>query len=360
MDIEKRIDLIRKPPTEEIITEADLKHLLETKDRPMAYDGFEPSGILHIGSGILRAMKLSDLLQAKVDLTFWIADVYEYINNKMGGDLEAIKKAGEYFIEGWKACGVDMKKVRILWASDAVKDPLYWKGVIDVAKISTVQRTIRASTIMGRTEAEMKYTAQLFYPMMQAWDPFYFNADILQLGMDQRHATILSREIAEKLGQKARVSVYHHLLAGLQKTGGRMGQEAAALQIENKMSKSKPLTAIYIHDSAKEIEEKISKAFCPEKITEGNPIMDLWNYIILRKFNSIAIARHGKFVGNLEIQSYAELEKIFRQGKLPPQDLKKETAIELDKIVSPVRKHFEKNANARKLYEFVKRQKVSR
>ena len=359
MDLETKLELIKRPPTEEIITEDDLRTLLETKQKPVAYDGFEPSGTLHLGSGILRAIKINDFLEAKVDFILWIADWFGYINNKMSGNLELIKKVGEYFIEGWKACGVDIKKVKILWASDAVKDDLYWKGVIDVAKNVTVQRAIRASPIMGRSETDMKYTAQLLYPMMQAWDPFYFGADILQLGMDQRHATLLSRELSQKLGQSPRVCVHHHLLVSLQGTEGRMGQETATFQLEDKMSKSKPQTAIFIHDNKKEIEEKINKAFCPEKIVEGNPILEIWKYIILRKFDSRLIKRPPKFGGNLEIQKYDELENIFKKGSLHPLDLKKETTLALDEILSPVRKHFEKG-KAKKLYEIVRNAQITR
>lgn len=358
MDIETRLELIKRPPTEEIITEQDLRELLETKQKPVAYDGFEPSGLLHLGSGILRAIKINDLLEAKIDFILLVADWFGYINNKMGGDLDLIKKVGEYFIEGWRACGVDIKKVKIVWTSDAVKDPSYWKGVIDVAKSVTVQRTIRASPIMGRKEMEMQYTAQLFYPMMQVWDPFYIGADILQLGMDQRHATILSRELAPKLGQTPRVCIHHHLLVGLHGIR-RMGREIAILQTEEKMSKSKPQSAIFIHDSKKEIEEKINKAFCPEKIVEGNPILEIWKYIILRKFDSRIIKRPSKFGGDLEIQKYEELENIFKAGKLHPLDLKKETSLALDEILTPVRKHFEKG-RAKKLYEIIKNAQITR
>jgi len=359
MDIETKLDLIKRAPTEEVVTEEELRKLLETKQRPVAYDGFEPSGFLHLGSGILRAIKINDLLEAKVDFILWIADWFGYINNKMGGDLELIKKVGEYFIEGWKACGIDTKKIKILWTSDAVKDDSYWKGVIDVAKNVTIQRAIRASPTMGRSEAEMRYMAQLLYPMMQIWDPFYIGADILQLGMDQRHATILSRELASKLGQTLRVCVHHHLLIGLQGTGGRMGQEIATLQAEDKMSKSKPQTAIFIHDSRKEIEEKINNAFCPEKAVEGNPILEIWKYIILRKFDSRTIKRPSKFGGDLEIQKYEELEDLFRKGKLHPLDLKKETSLALDEILTPVRKHFEKG-RSKELYEIVKSAQITR
>ncbi len=359
MDIEKRMDLITRN-MEEVITMEDLKTLLETKSRPVAYDGFEPSGILHVGGAIARAIKINELLEAKVDFILWIADWFGYINNKMGGDLEKIKKVGEYFVEGWKACGVDMKKVKVMWTSDAAKDPEYWKGVINIAKVATVQRTIRASPIMGRTEADMKYTAQLLYPMMQAWDPFYFGADILQLGMDQRHATMLSRELAPKLGQSTRVCIHHHLLAGLQgATTGRMGQETATMEIEAKMSKSKPHTAIFIHDTKKEIEDKIMKAYCPEKVVEGNPIMELWKYIILEKFKTRTIKRPSKFGGDIEVDGYKELEKLFRDGKLHPLDIKKETAEALDEILEPVRKHFSKG-KPKELLEFVQSQKITR
>jgi len=360
MDTETRLELVKRSPTEEVITEQDLRNLLETKQKPVAYDGFEPSGILHLGSGILRAIKVNDLLEAKIDFILWIADWFAYINNKMGGDLELIKKVGEYFVEGWKACGIDTKKIKILWTSDAVKDERYWKGVVDIAKNSTIQRALRAGPIMGRDETEMKYVAQLLYPMMQAWDPFYFGADILQLGMDQRHATILSRELAQKIGQTPRVCVHHHLLLGLQGSGGRMGQETATFQVEDKMSKSKPQTAIFIHDTQKEIEEKINKAFCPEKIITGNPILETWKYIVLRKFDSRIIKRPQKFGGDLEIQKYEELEELFKAGKLHPLDLKKETVFAIDEILAPVRKHFEKNKKARELYEIVRQKKITR
>ncbi|HIJ97500.1 TPA: tyrosine--tRNA ligase [archaeon] len=351
MDIETRIDLLTRSPIEEVITQEDLRKLLETKYRPWAYDGFEPSGLLHLASGVMRAMKVQDILDAKVGFIMWVADWFGWINNKMGGDLEKIKKAGEYMIEGWKACGVDTRKIKVLWTSKAVKDDNYWKGVIEVAKHTTVQRTIRAGTIMGRKEEEMQYTAQLLYPMMQCWDPFYFNADILQLGMDQRKVMVLSRELAPKLGRDPPVVMAHHLLVGLEGAGTKMD---AAAQIDAKMSKSKPKGTIYIHDTREEITEKINSAFCPEKVVEGNPLLEIWKYIILRKFpKGRTIERPSKFGGNLAIHEYKELENIYREGKLHPMDLKKETAEALDDVLKPVRKHFN-SGKPKKLYEHVK------
>ncbi len=367
MDLEKRIELITKLPIEEVITIEDLRKLLETKTKVTAYDGFEPSGLLHLGSGILRAIKIEDLLEAKVDFILWVADWFAWINNKLGGDLEFIKKAGEYIVEGWKACGVDIKKVRILWTSDAVKDPNYWKGMLEAAKLTTIKRAIRTAPIMGRSETEMMFTAQLFYPFMQAYDPFYFGADILQLGMDQRHVTILSRELAPKLKKLKPVLVHHHLLIGLQgPSSGRMGAfnlensklGSEKLSIEEaKMSKSKPENAIFIHDTKEQLRNKINNAFCPPKVVEGNPILEIWKYIIFRKFDSRKIKRKDK--KPIEVQSYEELEKAYMED-LHPADLKNETTEALDEILAPIRQHFEKDKKAKELYQLVKSVKVTR
>lgn len=44
MDIETKLEMIKKPPMEEIVTEEELRELLQTNAHPAAYDGFEPSG----------------------------------------------------------------------------------------------------------------------------------------------------------------------------------------------------------------------------------------------------------------------------------------------------------------------------
>lgn len=351
MDLEKRIELITQEPIEEVITIEDLRNLLEINNRVSAYDGFEPSGLLHLASGLMRAIKIEDLQKAGINFILLVADWHGWLNNKMGGDLEKIRRVGEYIVEGWKACGVDMNKVKVLYDSKDLKNKQdYWEGVVKIAKEVTVKRLMRAGTIMGRTEAEMQKASFVLYPILQAWDPFYIGADILQLGMDQRSATMLSRELAPRIDGSIRVCLHHHLLAGLQGAkAGRMGQELSDV----KMSKSKASSCIFIHDSKEEISKKIKKAFCPEKIAEGNPVLEMWRYIIFRKFDDYIIKRPAKFGGKLEVQSYDELEKYYTGGELHPLDLKNSTVEVLNDVIAPVRKRFEKG-KAKELYEFVK------
>lgn len=361
MDLEKRLELI-KGVGEEIITEAELRDLLATKSHPIAYDGFEPSGLAHIPFGIYRALLLQDLLKAGVHFKLWLADSFGWINNKMEGDLEKIRKVGEYFIEVWKAAGIDMKKVDVLWASDAFSDKEYWKKVILIAKNTTVNRATRALSIMGRKEGEMAETAQYFYPMMQTADIFHLKADICQLGLDQRRANIIAREVGPKLGWWKPVVVSHHMLMGLsgaKQPDGFESNKQMDVEISSKMSKSKPQTCIFVHDTKEEITSKLKIAYCPERAVEGNPVLEYCKYIIFKKFSSMKIERPKKFGSDITFSSYEQLEQCYASGELHPLDLKNAVAHYLDKIINPIRSHFKK-AKPKQLYEFVKNQEVTR
>lgn len=357
MDLQTKIDLI-KSTGEEILTEEDLKELLETKSHPIAYDGFEPSGTMHIAQGIMRSINTNKLLKAGVKFKFWVADWFAWMNNKLEGDLDKIQKMGEYFIEIWKACGMDVKKVDFIWAKDVMGKETYWKRVIKIAKSSSVKRIIRCSQIMGRSEKEVMQAAQIFYPCMQCSDIFELRADITHLGMDQRKVNILAREIGPKLGLWKPVVINYHMIMGLSAAGSDI-KDPTERKIAMKMSKSRPDTAIFMTDSAEAVEKKIGKAYCPAKQTEENPILEYCKYMIFEKFKGIEINRPKKFGGDSFYKTYEELESEFRKGNLHPLDLKKSTAFYVNQLIEPVRKHLSKG-KAKKLSEEVERFKITR
>ncbi len=119
LTLEQRYERIRSVG-EECVNEDELRHVLAIKRHPIAYDGFEPSGRMHIAQGILRAINVNKLVDAGVIFVFWVADWFALLNNKMGGDLEKIRNVGRYFIEVWKAAGMvrhsrgDKKYINIL------------------------------------------------------------------------------------------------------------------------------------------------------------------------------------------------------------------------------------------------------
>ncbi|MFH1399430.1 MAG: tyrosine--tRNA ligase, partial [Candidatus Woesearchaeota archaeon] len=298
------------------------------------------------------------MTKAGVKFKMLVADWHGWANNKMGGDLEKLQKVGKYFIEVWKASGMDLEKVEFVWANDFIKDPEYWKIVMQVARNSTVSRIVRCGQIMGRKEAEVMQASQILYPCMQCADIFYLKANICQLGMDQRKVNVLAREIGGKLGFWKPVIVSHHMLMGLgQPASGE--KDTLERTIDLKMSKSKPDTAVFMDDSKEDIKRKILKAWCPEQAAE-NPVLEYCRYLIFERFDAMKIERPAKFGGDVEFGSYGELEKAYSNGKIHPADLKKATALYINKMVEPVRKHFETDRKARELQEFVKSERVTR
>ncbi len=358
MNTEERLELI-KQVGEEILTEEELKELLDSGKKLVAYDGFEPSGSMHIAQGILRSININKMTKADIKFKMWVADWFGWMNNKMGGDLDKIQTVGNYMIEVWKACGMDMDNVEFVWAKDAMGSDEYWKKVVQIARNNTVTRITRCAQIMGRKETDALSAAQIFYPCMQAADIFHLEADITQLGMDQRKVNVLAREVAPKLGYKKPVVVSHHMLMGLGQPP-QTDATGADRAIELKMSKSKPDTAIFMTDTEEDIKRKIQKAYCPEKITSENPIMEYCKYIIFEKYPIIEIKRPEKFGGNLEIHNYDELVRIYSKGDLHPMDLKQSVSSYINDMIAPVRLHFEKNKKAKELLEQVQSFKITR
>ncbi|MBI4438520.1 tyrosine--tRNA ligase [Candidatus Woesearchaeota archaeon] len=358
MDVESRIKLIRQVG-EEILTEPELRSLLESKSKIVAYDGFEPSGNLHIAQGILRSINVNKMLKAGVSFKMLVGDWFAWMNNKMGGDLERIRVVGDYMVEVWKASGMKTGDIKFVWTSDMVSEPDYWSKVIRVARNSTVQRVVRCSQIMGRSESDQLSAAQIFYPCMQCADIFHLKADIAQLGMDQRKVNVLARELGPKLGFWKPVVVSHHMLLGLGQPD-RSIADPVERAVAMKMSKSVPDSAIFMTDSVEDVERKIGKAYCPGKVVAENPVPEYCRYIVFEGLGRLEVRRSSKFGGDLSFNDYPELERAYVSGEVHPSDLKKAVSSSMNELLEPVRKHFESNARARALLEKVRSFEVSR
>lgn len=358
---------------EEITTVNELEELLTSDEKLIAYDGFEPSGQIHIAQGILRAINVNRMTRAGVKFKMWVADWHALANNKLGGDLDKIQTTGKYFIEVWRASGMDLSKVEFHWASEMVKDPDYWKLVLQVGKSNALNRFVRTAEMMGREESMEKLTgAHIIYSCMQVADIFMLGAKITQLGMDQRKVNMLAREVGPQLGYWKPVVVSHHMLRGLGKPPSEeTAEDAVSRTIALKMSKSNPDTAIFMTDSIEDIKRKIGKAWAPEGEVKENPVLEYCKYIIFPSLingvsgtketpDTLRIERPEKFGGNLDIANYVELEKRYADKSLHPMDLKTAVIRELDALLAPVRKHFETNTEAAELLKKVQSYRVTR
>lgn len=340
MDVESRIGLVLREPTEEVVEMQELRKIFETNARPRHYIGLEISGKLHLGSLVLTGFKINDFIEASIYCNVFLADWHTYINNKLDNDWQKIIEVSKYYAEAFKffCPGVNIILGSTLY--DNYDD--YWKNFMIFSKHMTLSRTLRALTIMGRSEKEKLDFSQLMYPSMQSADIKALDLDIVHAGMDQRKIHMLVREIFPKLQWKVPVSIHHHLLPGLNEPTkfASNGRDEEDNRLSSKMSKTNPLGGILIHDDDSTIKNKISKAFCPIGISENNPILEIIRYVIFHNFSEFQIDRPSKYGGNIVYDNYMKLENDYKQNKIHPKDLKDSVAIYLNKVIEPIRNHF--------------------
>jgi len=331
LDILEKVDLIERPPTEEVVTRDELVELFKTNSSPKHYIGLEISGFLHLGSLISTGFKINDFVKAGVKCTVFLADWHTLINDKLGGDWETISKVSKYYQD---AFNLVCPNAEIVLGSKLYEENTdYWTELIKFTKHMSLARTMRTLTIMGRSKDDKKIElSNLLYPAMQAVDIHFLDVDIVHAGMDQRKIHMLVREIFPKKKWKVPVAVHHKLLPGLSKPADTNNS-----QILGKMSKSDPNSGVFIHNTDDEIEKKISKAWCEEANTQNNPLLEIARTIIFHEFDEMNVERPEKFGGNISYTDYNQLETDFAGNKLHPGDLKQTVGSYLVKIISPIR-----------------------
>lgn len=342
---------------EEVLTANELKELL-AKNIPLKhYIGFEISGKVHLGQGIAVMQKVKEIHDAGIETIIWLADWHGWINSKLDGKLETAQRmAREYFAEAMKAAylcvGGDPNDLIFMQGSEVYRDnPEFWSKTVQVAKATTLSRMMRSTDIMGRIAGKSSNAATLYYPAMQAADIFQLGINIAHAGTDQRNVHIVARDAAKHLGVTKPIAIHHHLIMGLKPLGdndklaikkGLSYKDKSELITALKMSKSKPETAVFIHDSPEDIQRKVNNAYCPEAEVDFNPILDWTKYLVFYLNNSfLKIKRTEEFGSDITYSSFVELEKDYLNGKLHPIDLKLGVAKWLIEKLEPARKYFE-------------------
>jgi tyrosyl-tRNA synthetase len=347
------------------------------------YIGFEISGKVHIGTGIAAALKIKKLTDAGIHCRIWLADYHTWLNNKLDGTIETARQVGrDYFgpvmLKCMETVGCDLQKVEIISAEEVYSRKKNGLSFFDfdlfAAKNLTLSRVLKSISIMGKEAGENVEFATLRYPPMQVADAFFLDSHFVHAGMDQRKCHVLMREVAPKMNSACSlkigsekikpIAIHHALLLSLSAPRDDGSQERMRDEFfeENKMSKSKPNSAVFVHDEPEEIKKKINKAYCPivmedqsseevEKEQAYNPILDWSKKMIFPAGRSLNIIRPGKYGGNLQLSEFEELKKIYYSGKLHPMDLKNAVGENLADWFAPIREFVKNDGKVKEVLE---------
>ena len=150
MNNKTKIDLLSSIG-EEIIDINELVTLINKKENIIAYDGFEPSGRMHLAQGLLRAHNVNKFVDCGIKFKFWVADWFALMNLKLGGDLKKIQNSGKLMIETWKASGmkIDSGNIEFIWSSEEInkRNDEYWKLVLDISTKFNLSRIKKCTQI---------------------------------------------------------------------------------------------------------------------------------------------------------------------------------------------------------------------
>jgi len=352
MTTEEKMKLITRN-CQEVLTEEDLKSLIESGKPINHYIGFEISGLVHLGTGLMSMGKIADFLKAGVKCKIFLADFHSFLNNKLGGKWEDIRWASDnYFkqalIASLKCFGVDESQVEFVSGKDLYeKNPIHWQNFMEIGKQVTLSRNLRSISIMGKKQGNDVNMATLFYPPLQVADIVTMDINLAHAGMDQRKAHVIAREAIKKIpgSHQTPVAIHQNLIAGL--TGPDISttkdDEEITAEESLKMSKSKPNSAIFVHDTPDEIRDKIKKAYGPPKEVEFNPLLNWVKTLVFwgEEIGELTIERPEKFGGNKTYTRYTDVVTDYASGELFPLDLKNALAEWIIKKLEPARIHFE-------------------
>ncbi len=319
------------------------------------YIGFEISGQIHIGTGLMTALKIKALQQAGIKCTIYLANYHTWLNKKLDSKMETIIAVKNQYFEPvfTKTCevvGCDIKQINFisaekLYYSKQKNNYQFLDYMLKVAQNLTLARVSKSITVTGKKEGETVQFALLNYPVMQVADAFFMQTHLVHAGIDQRKCHVLMREVAYNMDESfglqiankniKPIAMHHALLLSL-----GIDPSSAAKRITTevdddslKMSKSKPDSAVWVHDNLAEIQRKLKKAYCPmvkdgqsveeiEAEQKFNPILDWCEKLIFKADKIIEVVRPDKFGGNINYYDFESLKADYYGCKLHPMDLK--------------------------------------
>lgn len=233
----------------QVIVREDLERTLRAAERRLRVkQGFDPTHKnLHIGHAVgLR--KLRRLAQWGHEIVLIVGDWTTQIGDPSDKDITRPTRSREEVMENAQTYLDQVHRIvpregtRIVFQDE-------WYGRFGLRDVIELASRFTAQQMLAREEFRKRLAAKtaipikdLIYPLLQAYDSVAIEADIEFGGTDQLFNILAGRELQEQVGRRPQSVFIVELLEGLD---------------GDRMSKSKPATAIWITDHPEEMFGKV-------------------------------------------------------------------------------------------------------
>lgn len=290
--------------------------------------GDRPTGKLHLGhyvGSLANRVKLQD----KYETFILAADLQALTDNFK--HPEKVREAVREVVLDNLAVGLDPKRVFFVLQSAV---PEIAELTIYFANLVTVSRLERNPTVKEEIKIrgfEKSVPLGFFmYPVSQAADITFVEADLVPVGEDQLPHIEQTREIVRTFNR-----IYGRTLKEPRALVGEV-QRLVGTDGQAKMSKSLG-NAIYLADSEKVVKEKVMRMYTdPKRIHPTDPGEIRGNPVFIY---------HDVF--NPEKREVEEMKNLYRQGKIGDVEVKEHLVTALNSFLDPIRRRrneYEKNS----------------
>ncbi|OGO70199.1 MAG: tyrosine--tRNA ligase [Chloroflexi bacterium RIFCSPLOWO2_12_FULL_71_12] len=233
----------------QVVVREELERLLRSGERRLRVkQGFDPTTKnLHIGHAVgLR--KLKKLAEWGHEIVLIVGDWTTQIGDPTDRDLARPTKSRDEVMENARTY---LDQFHLIVPRTGTRTVLQdeWFGRFGLRDVIELTSRFTVQQMLAREEFRKRQTAgtpipikDLLYPLLQAYDSIAIQAEVEFGGTDQLFNILAGRELQEMLGQPPQQMMLVHLLEGLD---------------GEKMSKSKPATAVWLTDAPNEMFGKV-------------------------------------------------------------------------------------------------------
>src|SRR3989344_4796280 len=184
LSVDKKMELVKRNVVE-ILGEAELEKLLNSKQKPVVYLGTAITGSPHVAY-FLWVLKLADFLKAGFKVKILLADLHGALD---GTPWVILDKRYDYYEKiiplMFEAIGVDVKNLEFVKGSEFELKPEYMYDILQVSSLASVHDLRKAASEVVKFGDNPKLSG-FIYPIMQMIDEQYLGADVQYGGADQR------------------------------------------------------------------------------------------------------------------------------------------------------------------------------
>lgn len=349
MNSDERYELITRG-LQEVIGGHNLRQLLDVRD-PNVYWGTASTGRIHIGY-IVPLLKIRDCVNSGCNMTILLANLHAYLDN-MKSTLEQVGFRTDYYEKMITAIlnrlGVDMSRVKFVRGMDYQLTPEVMLEMLKLTTVTHVKQAQKAGAEVVK-HADDPFVSSLIYPMLQALDEKFLDADAELGGVDQRKIFAYARDYLPKIGIERKFTHLMNPIISLSKKKKSKGKTSVDGEEElSKMSASDSSGKIDILDSPEKIMETSSKIFCADGDLTDNSALYLIRMFIFPIDGQFKLVRSDENGGNVIFTQYEDLEQQVALGSanggIHPKDLQNSIGLFFSDFLEPIRNEFNSNEN---------------